>query len=64
MLCDAKAKSIFIHESCTLEADFSAEHAVLFCFFVGRKQPNLTKIYNLLKELDKVGCGLAQLDGG
>ena len=47
--CDAKSTSIFIHRSFALKADFSAAHAALFCFFVGRKQPNLTKILNSFK---------------
>ena len=35
--CDAKSTSIFIHQSFTLKADFSAAHAALFCFFFGQK---------------------------
>ena len=37
VLCDAKSTSIFIHQSFTLKADFSAEHVALFCFFCGQK---------------------------
>ena len=35
--CDAKSTSIFIHQSFTLKADFSAAHAAVFCFFCRQK---------------------------
>ena len=35
--CDAKSTSIFIYQSFTLKADFSAAYAALFCFFCGQK---------------------------
>ena len=35
--CDVKSTSTFIRQSFTLETDFSAAHAALFCFLCGQK---------------------------